>query len=103
MIKKAGAILLTLLLFPALALADALKKGTVLKVDQKQKQIVVKTEKGEETVLFTSSTKGIENARVGATVTVKYSEKDGQPKVSEILPGDGSPEAAPGRKAAPRK
>lgn len=102
MIKKVGAILLTLVLFPALVFAAELK-GTVVKVDKAKNQLVVKTDKGEETLLLSSSTKGMDNAKEGKMVTIKFTEKDGQPRVSEILPGAGSPEAAPGSKAAPRK
>lgn len=56
-------------------------------MDKAQNHIVVKTERGEETLEISRSTKGMEHAKEGAKVTIKLSEKDGQPKVSEILPG----------------
>ncbi|MGH7770965.1 MAG: hypothetical protein ACREQA_01865 [Candidatus Binatia bacterium] len=99
MMKEIAAMLLAPVLFPALALAVAELKGTVVKVDKAKKQIVVQTDKGEETLEITSSTKGVENAGEGAKVTIKYSEKDGQPKVSEIIPADGHPKTSPSGKA----
>lgn len=47
---------------------------------------MVKTEKGEETLLLTKNTKGMANAKEGAKVVIKFTEKDGQPKVIEIIP-----------------
>jgi ABC-type uncharacterized transport system ATPase subunit len=61
-------------------------RGTVLKVKKAENQIVLKTERGEETLLTTKETKGLENAKEGAKVLVTFSEKDGQPKISEIAP-----------------
>ena len=63
-------------------------RGTVLKVKTVENQIVLKTERGEETLLTTKETKGLENAKEGAKVLVTFSEKDGQPKISEITPED---------------
>jgi hypothetical protein len=78
---------LALTLFPFLAWADAELKGTVVKVDRAKNQIVVKTAKGEETLGISKSAKGMENAQKGTKVTVKFSEPDGQSRVTEILPG----------------
>ena len=61
-------------------------KGTVLKVKPSENQIVLKTERGEETLFTTKETKGVENVKEGAKVIVTFSEKDGQPKISEIAP-----------------
>lgn len=79
------AVLLIFLLIPG-ASSGAELKGTVLKVKQAENQIVLKTARGEETLLTTKETKGLENAKEGAKVTVTFSEKDGQPKISEIAP-----------------
>jgi len=76
-------ILICALLIPAV-LSAAEIRGTVLKVDQVENRVVLRTERGEETFLMTKETKGIENAKEGANVMVTFSEKDGQPKVSEI-------------------
>lgn len=84
--KKLAMTLLALILFPVLALAAELK-GTVAKVDKAKNQLVLKTDRGEETLQITSSTKGMEHAKEGAKVTVKFSEKDGSPKVDEIVAG----------------
>lgn len=79
-----------LVLFVALILPATLQaaeiKGVILKVDKAESRLVLKTERGEETLLTTKATKGIENAKEGAKVTITFSEKDGQPKISEIAP-----------------
>jgi hypothetical protein len=48
---------------------------------------VLNTEREQETLEVTKTTKGIEQAQPGAKVTVKFSEKDGSPKVDEIMAG----------------
>jgi hypothetical protein len=77
-------ILIWLLLVPPVISAAEIR-GTVLKVDQVENRVVLRTERGEETFLTTKETKGIENAKEGANVMVTFSEKDGPPKVSEIF------------------
>ena len=74
------------LLLLGLAANAAELKGTVLKVKPSENQIVLKTERGEETLFTTKETKGVENVKEGAKVIVTFSEKDGQPKISEIAP-----------------
>ena len=86
--KRIAVVLLTLILLPLPAWAAAEMTGTLLKVDKAKNQIVVRTDKGEETLIVTKSTKGMEHAREGAKVTVKFSAQDGQPKVTEIFRGD---------------
>ena len=83
--KRITAVLLAAILLPLSAWAAAEMSGTLLKVDKAKNQIVVKTDKGEETLIVNKSTKGMEHAREGAKVTVKFSEQDGQPKVTEIF------------------
>jgi hypothetical protein len=80
-------VLLSTFLLIAASVNAAELKGIVLKVKLAENQIVLKTERGEETLLTTKATKGIENAKEGAKVIVIFSEKDGQPKISEIAPG----------------
>ena len=84
--KKLATTLLAIILLPALVVAAELK-GTVEKLDKTKNQLVLKTERGEETLEITKSTKGIEHAKQGVKVTVKFSEKDGSPKVEEIVAG----------------
>jgi len=84
--KKIVTLFSILAFFPALVFAEAEMRGTVVKVDREQKQLVLKTDKGEETLLLVSSSKGVAHAKEGAKVAVKYSEKDGQPKVVEVFP-----------------
>jgi general stress protein 26 len=83
--RKAITLSIFLLLFGLAANAAELK-GTVLKVKPSENQIVLKTERGEETLFTTKETKGVENVKEGAKVIVTFSEKDGQPKISEITP-----------------
>lgn len=80
------ALLLMAILLPAVVAAAELK-GTILKVDKAHNRIVLKTERGEETLETTKTTKGVEHAKEGARVVVIFSEKDGAPKISEIAPG----------------
>jgi ABC-type uncharacterized transport system ATPase subunit len=84
--KKIAMTLLTLILLPTLVAAAELK-GTVAKVDKAKNQLVLKTERGDETLEISKSTKGIEHAKEGAKITVRFSEKDGSPKVEEIVAG----------------
>ncbi|OGP28578.1 MAG: hypothetical protein A2038_06845 [Deltaproteobacteria bacterium GWA2_57_13] len=95
MIREISAMVLALALLPALAFAAELK-GTVVKVDKAKNQLVVKTDKGEQTLLLGSSTKGVDNAKEGKKVTIQFTEKDGQPRVTEIAPQeDGTTQKAP--------
>jgi uncharacterized protein YxeA len=84
--KKIVMTLLALILLPTLVLAAELK-GTVAKVDKAKNQLVIKTEQGEQTLEITKSTKGIEHAKQGAKVTVRFDDKDGSAKVVEIVAG----------------
>jgi uncharacterized phage protein gp47/JayE len=84
--KKLATTLLAVILLPTLVVAAELK-GTVERLDQAKNQLVLKTARGEETLEITTSTKGIEHAKQGAKVTVQFSEKDGSPKVDEIVAG----------------
>lgn len=84
--SKIAAVIFALIAFPALVYAEAEMRGMVLKVDPAEKQLVLKTDKGEETLFIVASSKGMAHAKEGARVAVKYSEKDGQPKVVEVTP-----------------
>jgi len=84
--KKIMMTLLAVILLPTLVMAAELK-GTVAKVDKAKNQLVLKTEQGEQTLEITKSTKGIEHAKQGAKVTVKFNDKDGSAKVDEIVAG----------------
>jgi hypothetical protein len=83
--KTVGVALLALTLVPAYVAAQEQEmKATV--VTKGEKDIKVKTKDDEKTVLIGSKTKGIENAKEGSKVTIKYTEKDGQIRASEINP-----------------
>jgi Cu/Ag efflux protein CusF len=84
--KKIAMTIFALLAFPALAYAEAEMRGTVLKLDKAEKQLVLQTDKGEEMLFIVGSSKGLAYAKEGSRVAVKFSEKDGQPKVVEIKP-----------------
>ncbi|HTN69799.1 MAG TPA: hypothetical protein VMO00_01790 [Methylomirabilota bacterium] len=74
---------------PALVFAQE-KTLPVTIVSKSAKEIKVKTKGAggwsDKTFIFDSKTKGIENAKEGSKVTVKYLEKDGQLKAIEINP-----------------
>jgi len=96
MSKALGAMVLALVLMPAWAFAEVERRGIVMKVDKAANQLIVKTDRGEETFMLDKSTKGVDNAKEGAKVIVKFTEKDGEPKVIEIVPQeDGTTGIAP--------
>ena len=74
-------------MLPAVVAAAEIK-GTILKVDKTQSRVVLKTERGEETFEITKESKGVEHVKEGASVVVIFSEKDGEPKISEIAPSN---------------
>ena len=83
--RTIGTALLALTLAPAYVAAQDMElKATV--VSKGEKEIKVKTKDAEKTILIGSKTKGIENAKEGSKVTIKYTEKDGQMRASEINP-----------------
>ena len=85
--RTMGIVLLALTLAPAyvtVAAEDMELKATV--VTKGEKDIKVKTKDDEKTILVGSKTKGLENAKEGSKVTIKYTEKDGQMRASEINP-----------------
>ncbi|MGH7768379.1 MAG: hypothetical protein ACREQP_13055, partial [Candidatus Binatia bacterium] len=84
MIQKVAAVIFAVALLPAWVFAEAEMSGTVVRMDKGQNHLVVKTDKGEETLLFNSGSKGMDNAKEGARVRIKFTEKDGQPKVIAV-------------------
>jgi hypothetical protein len=83
--RTLGTALLALTLAPVyVAAQDMEMKATV--VTKGDKDIKVKTKDDEKTILIGTKTKGIENAKEGSKVTIKYTEKDGQLRASEINP-----------------
>jgi len=85
--RTIGTAFLALTLAPAfvtVAAEDMELKATV--VSKGEKDIKVKTKDDEKTILVGSKTKGLENAKEGSKVTIKYTEKDGQMRASEINP-----------------
>jgi pyrimidine operon attenuation protein/uracil phosphoribosyltransferase len=82
--SKIAVVLLALTLAPAYVMAEDEMKATV--VSKSEKEIKVKTKDEEKTILIGSKTKGVENAKEGAKVTIKYSEKDGKLRAEEITP-----------------
>jgi hypothetical protein len=89
MIQRVTAMIFAVALLPALVCAEAEMRGTVVKMDKEQNHLVVKTDKGEETLLVNSSSKGMENAKEGARVRIRFTEKDGQPKVITVTGQEG--------------
>ena len=83
--RTIGTALLALTLAPAYVVAQDMElKATV--VSKGEKDIKVKTKDDEKTILIGTKTKGVENAKEGSKVTIKYTEKDGQMRASEINP-----------------
>jgi hypothetical protein len=83
--KTIGIAIVVLSLAPAyVAAQDKEMKATV--VTKGEKEIKVKTKDDEKTILVGSKTKGMENAKEGSKVTIKYTEKDGKMRASEINP-----------------
>jgi hypothetical protein len=83
--RTIGTAFLALTLAPAYVAAQDMElKATV--VSKGEKDIKVKTKDEEKTILVGSKTKGLENAKEGSKVTIKYTEKDGQMRASEINP-----------------
>jgi hypothetical protein len=80
---KVAVALLALTLAPTYVVAqDKEFSGTI--VSKEEKEIKVKTKDGEKTLAIGTKTKGVENAKEGSKVTIKYTEKDGQLRASEI-------------------
>jgi hypothetical protein len=84
--KKIAVILLALTLAPAYVIAAEEMEFKATVVSKSEKEIKVKTKDEEKTVLIGSKTKGVENAKEGSKVTIKYSEKEGKIRASEINP-----------------
>lgn len=76
--KKLLAFSAVMLVFPVFTVSAALLQGTVEKVDQSKKQIMLQTEKGQETVEFTGRTKGADKVKAGDKVKINYTEKGGK-------------------------
>jgi len=83
--RKIGIALLVLTLAPAYVAAQDMELNATV-VSKEEKQIKVKTKDGEKTLLVGTKTKGLENAKEGSKVSIKYTEKDGQLRASEINP-----------------
>lgn len=77
--------LLALTLAPTYVAAQE-KEFNATVVSKEEKEIKVKTKDGEKTLAIGTKTKGVENAKEGSKVTIKYTEKDGQLRASEINP-----------------
>jgi hypothetical protein len=77
-VKKLLAFSAVLLVFPVVTVFAALLEGTVQKVDQSKKQILLQTDKGQETVEFTRGTNGADKVKAGDKVKINYSEKSGK-------------------------
>ncbi|HEV8343492.1 MAG TPA: hypothetical protein VGR30_14060 [Candidatus Binatia bacterium] len=87
--KKIAVVLLALTLAPAYVVAQEKAEEKEMKatvVTKGEKEIKVKSKDEEKTLRVGTKTKGMENAKEGAKVTIKYSEKDGELRATEITP-----------------
>jgi len=82
--KCMRAFLLFSVLIPAFAYADE-QKATVVKVNKDKREIVMKTKEGEQTFKYGSKTKGIDNAKDGAKVTIEYEKKNGEMNATNVM------------------
>ena len=107
--KKFLAFSAVMLFFPAVTVFAGLLEGTVQKVDQSKKQILLQTDKGQETLEFTRGTNGADKVKAGDKVKINYSEKSGkivadaiEASKSRAAPSPGErPNAPGGMKDAP--
>lgn len=76
--KKPLVFAAVMLFLPAISASAALLEGTVEKVDQGKKQILLQTDKGQETVEFSAATKGADKVKAGDRVKVNYTAKAGK-------------------------
>ncbi|MGB7949915.1 MAG: hypothetical protein WCH75_19700 [Candidatus Binatia bacterium] len=84
--KQILALAAALALSSTLAFAEE-QKATVVKVDKDKRELVVKTKDGEQTYSYRSSTKGIDNAKEGAKVTIEYEKRDGgEMRARNVMP-----------------
>ena len=98
--KKFLTFSVVLLVLPVLTVFAALMEGTVEKVDQAKKQILLQTEKGQETVEFTAATKGADKLKAGDKVKINYTEKGGKFVADAIDPSKSSASPSPGQRPA---
>jgi hypothetical protein len=82
--KQVIALLLALALLPAFAFAEEMK-GTIKKVDQGARTIVVDTRQGEKTFSFRGSTEGMDAAKDGAKVTIEYEDRGSELRARKIM------------------
>ena len=100
--KKLLAFSAVMMFLPAITVSAALLEGTVAKVDQSKKQILLDTDKGPQSVEFTGSTKGADKVKIGDKVKINYTEKSGKNVADTIDAGKSSAAPSPGeRPAAP--
>jgi hypothetical protein len=83
--KQLIVLLLFIGLFSVPIFAQVETEGVIVKVDRVENQLVLRTDRGEETLFLDNNTKGLANAKEGVKVTIKFTEKSGQPKVTEII------------------
>ena len=88
-----------MMFLPVSSASAALLEGTVAKVDQSKKQILLQTDKGQETVEFSAGTKGADKVKAGDKVKVNYTEKGGKIVADAIDASTNS--AAPSRREPP--
>lgn len=97
--KKFLAMSAVMLFLPVITVSAALLEGTVAKVDKSKKQILLQTDKGQETVEFTGGTRGADKVKAGDKVKVNYTEKSGKIVADTIDPSTGSAVLAPGERS----
>ena len=100
--RRFMAVIASLMLFPAFALAQGTTlNGIVEKVDKDK--ITLKTDSGMETVELGNGLKGAEQPKVGDKVTIRANRAGDKLQASSVnILKDGSPRVAPPAKASDR-
>lgn len=98
--KKFLAFSAVLMFLPAITVSAALLEGTVSKVDQSKKQILLQTDKGQETVEFNNITQGADKVKIGDKVKINYTEKSGKNVADTIDASKSSATSSPSERPA---
>ena len=101
--KKLAWVLITILVFPALAAAAALLEGTVVNIDKSKNEIVLNTDRGEERVDFNSQTTGADKVKPGDRVKIAFTQKGEQLIAHEVVTSRSESPTAPVERPASRR
>jgi hypothetical protein len=85
--KKIIGLLVSLVLVPVLLFAQEVKEFSGRVKSKTDTEVVIQSRsEGEKTFAISGRTQGVENAKEGASVVIKYGERDGKLTAREIAP-----------------